>query len=120
MSVPLWQGQYKSRIRAAQTGFEIAQERTNAQKQILSVDLQQTQGDYQKYKQTLDYYENKGLKQSEEIILTATRLFKAGQNDYVSFLRTLNDAYTIKQRYIEALRNHNQTILNINYLLGNQ
>lgn len=120
LSVPLWQGQYRSRIKAAQTGFEIAQERTNAQKQILSIDLQQAQGDYQKYKQTLDYYETKGLKQSEEIISTATRLFKAGQNDYVSFLRTLNDAYTIKQRYIEALRNHNQTILNINYLLGNQ
>ena len=120
LSVPLWQGQYKSRIRAAQTGFEIAQERTNAQKQILSVDLQQAQGNYQKYRQTLDYYETKGLKQSEEIISTATRLFKAGQNDYVSFLRTLNDAYAIKQRYIEALRNHNQTILNINYLLGNQ
>ena len=120
LSVPLWQGQYKSRIRAAQTGFELAQELTNAQKQILSVDLQQAQGDYQKYKQTLDYYETKGLKQSEEIISTATRLFKAGQNDYVSFLRTLNDAYTIKQRYLEALRNHNQTILNINYLLGNQ
>lgn len=120
LSVPLWQGQYKSRIRAAQTGFEIAQERTNVQKQILSVDLQQAQGNYQKYRQTLDYYETKGLKQSEEIISTATRLFKAGQNDYVSFLRTLNDAYAIKQRYIEALRNHNQTILNINYLLGNQ
>jgi cobalt-zinc-cadmium efflux system outer membrane protein len=120
VSVPLWQGQYKSRIRAAQTGFEIAQERTNAQKQTISVDLQQALGDNQKYRQTLDYYETKGLKQSEEIITTASRLFKAGQNDYVSFLRTLNDAYTIRQRYIEALRNYNQTQLNINYLLGNQ
>ena len=120
LNVPLWQGQYKSRIKAAQTGFEIAQERTNAQKQAISVDLQQAIGDNQKYKQALDYYETKGLKQSEEIITTATRLFKAGQNDYVSFLRTLNDAYTIRQRYIEALRNYNQTQLNINYLLGNQ
>ena len=120
MTVPIWQGQYKSRIKAAQTGFEIAQERTNAQKQSISVDLQQALGDNQKHKQALDYYETKGLKQSEEIITTATRLFKAGQNDYVSFLRTLNDAYTIRQRYIEALRNYNQTQLNINYLLGNQ
>ncbi len=120
LSVPLWQGQYKSRIKAAQTGFEIAQERTNAQKQAISVDLRQALGDNQKYRQALVYYETQGLKQSEEIISTATRLFKAGQNDYVSFLRTLNDAYTIRQRYIEALRNYNQTQLNINYLLGNQ
>ena len=120
LSVPLWQGQYKSRIKAAQTGFEIAQERTNVQKQAISVDLRQALGDNQKYRQALDYYETQGLKQSEEIITTATRLFKAGQNDYVSFLRTLNDAYTIRQRYIEALRNYNQTQLNINYLLGNQ
>ncbi len=120
LSVPLWQGQYKSRIKAARTGFEIAQERTNAQKQAISVDLRQALGDNQKYRQALVYYETQGLKQSEEIISTATRLFKAGQNDYVSFLRTLNDAYTIRQRYIEALRNYNQTQLNINYLLGNQ
>ncbi len=120
LSVPIWFGQYKSKIMAAQTGFQIAQQRSKAQTQALSVEVQQAQGDFLKYRQSLDYYENTGLKQSDEIINTASRLFKAGQNDYVSFLRTINDAYVIKQRYWETLRNYNQSLLNINYLTGNQ
>lgn len=120
LSVPIWFGQYKSKITAAQTGFQIAQQRSKAQTQALSVEVQQAQGDFLKYRQSLDYYENTGLKQSDEIINTASRLFKGGQNDYVSFLRTINDAYVIKQRYWETLRNYNQSLLNINYLTGNQ
>lgn len=120
LSVPLWFGQYKSKITAAQTGFQLAEQQTKAQAQALSVEAQQAQGDFIKYKQSLEYYENTGLKQSDEIINTADRLFKGGQNDYVSFLRTINDAYVIKQRYWETLRNYNQSLLNINYLTGNQ
>ena len=120
LSVPIWFGQYKSKITAAQTGFQIAQQRSKAQTQALSVEVQQAQGDFLKYRQSLEYYENTGLKQSDEIINTASRLFKAGQNDYVSFLRTINDAYVIKQRYWETLRKYNQSLLYINYLTGNQ
>lgn len=119
LTLPVWFGQYRSRTAAAQTGLQLARQRTTAQIQTLSVDLQQAQGDFEKYRASLDYYETTGLRQSDDLINTARRLFGAGQNDYVSFLRTTNDAYAVRLRYIETLRNYNQSVLTINYLTGN-
>ena len=108
-----------TRTAAAQTGLQLARQRTTAQIQTLSVDLQQAQGDIDKYRVALDYYETTGLRQSDDLINTARRLFQSGQNDYVSFLRTINDAYAIRLRYIETLRNYNQSLLTRDYLTGN-
>lgn len=119
LTLPVWFGQYRSRTAAAQTGLQLARQRTTAQMQTLSVDLQQAQGDFEKFRAALDYYETTGLRQSNDLINTARRLFGAGQNDYVSFLRTINDAYAIRLRYLDALRNYNQSLLTINYLTGN-
>jgi cobalt-zinc-cadmium efflux system outer membrane protein len=119
LTLPVWFGQYRSRTVAAQTGLQLARQRTTAQVQTLSVDLQQAQGDFDKFRASLDYYEITGLRQSDELINTARRLFQSGQNDYVSYLRTINDAYAIRLRYLEALRNYNQSVLTINYLTGN-
>ncbi|GAB2575424.1 TolC family protein [Spirosoma areae] len=119
LTLPIWFGQYRSRTAAAQTGLQLARQRTIAQVQTLSVDLQQAQGDYTKYRESLDYYETTGLRQADDIINTARRLFQSGQNDYVSFLRTINDAYAIRLRYVDALRNYNQSLLTIQYLTGN-
>ena len=118
LTLPVWFGQYRSRTAAAQTGLQLARQRTSAQLQTLSVDLQQAQGDFLKFGQSLDYFEITGLRQSDDLISTARRLFQAGQTDYVSFIRTVNDAYAIRLRYIETLRSYNQSLLTINYLTG--
>ena len=119
LTLPVWFGQYRSRTVAAQTGLQLARQRTAGQIQTLAVDLQQARGDFEKYRASLDYYETIGLRQSDDLISTARRLFGAGQSDYISYLRTTNDAYAIRQRYLEALRNYNQSLLSINYLTGN-
>ncbi len=118
LTLPVWFGQYRSRTAAAQTGLHLAQQRTAAQVQTLSVDLQQAQGDFLKFRQALAFYETTGLKQADDLINTARRLVDNGQTDFVSFLRTTNDAYAIRQRYLDALRNYNQSILTITYLTG--
>lgn len=119
LTLPVWFGQYRSRTVAAQTGLQLARQRTQNQTQTLSVDLQQAQGDFDKFRASLDYYETAGLRQSDTLINTARRLFQSGQNDYVSYLRTINDAYAIRLRYLDALRSYNQSVLMINYLTGN-
>ncbi|MBC8151675.1 MAG: TolC family protein [Bacteroidetes bacterium] len=119
LTLPVWFGQYRSRTVAAQTGLQLARQRTQNQTQTLSVDLQQAQGDFDKFRVSLDYYETTGLQQAETLITTARRLFQSGQNDYVSYLRTINDAYAIRLRYLDALRNYNQSLLTISYLTGN-
>jgi outer membrane protein TolC len=118
VSIPLWSGQYKSRIAAAQTGQEVARQRTEAQMQALSMDLQAAHRDVVKFQNSLNFYETVALQQANDIITTARRFFESGQTDYINFLRTTNDAYQIRLRYVETLRNYNQSVLTINYLTG--
>jgi cobalt-zinc-cadmium efflux system outer membrane protein len=119
INIPLWFWQYTGSISAAKTGLKITEQKAFAQQQALSVEMQKAQGDYLKYNQALMYYETTGLKQTDEIISASTRFFESGQKDYVSYLRNLNEAYLIKLRYAETLKNYNQSVININYLSGN-
>lgn len=118
VSIPLWAGQYKSKIAAAQTGQEVSRQLTETQIQMLSTDLQSAQGEAIKFQSSLNFYETIALQQANDIINTAQRFFESGQTDYINFLRTSNDAYQIRLRYVETLRNYNQSILTINYLKG--
>lgn len=119
INIPLWFWQYTGSINAAKTGMKAAEQKAIAQQQQLSVEMQKAQGDYLKYFQSLNYYETIGSKQADDIIITSKRFFEGGHTvDYISFLRTINDAYSIKLKFAETLKNYNQSVININYLTG--
>ncbi|MDQ3046864.1 MAG: TolC family protein [Bacteroidota bacterium] len=118
VSIPLWFWQYTGSIKAAKKGVELMQQRTLAQQQQVNIQLIQAASDVSKNAQLLLYYESKGNKQSEDLISSATRFFESGKYDLYSYLRTLNDAYTFRMKYIEALKSYNQSVLTVNYLNG--
>ena len=118
ITVPLWFWQYKGNINAAKTELEIAKQKTNGLQQQLSVQLYQAQNELAINQQSLNYYQTTGLKKANEIINTARRFFASGENDYINYLRNINDAYSIHLKYLEAIRNYNQSILSIKYLTG--
>ncbi len=118
INIPIWFWQYRSAIKAAKTNFEITWQNTLTQQQMLGAKMLQVKGDALKYQASLVYYENAGLKQAEDLITASGRMFSAGQSDYITYLRTLSDAYTIRLKYYETLKNFNLSIININYLNG--
>lgn len=117
-TVPLWFGQYKSNINAAKTEWEINKQKVNGLQQQLSVQLIQAQNELAINTQSLIYYQSTGIKKATEIIITAKRFFESGENDYINYLRNINDAYSIQLKYLEAIRNYYQGILSIKYLKG--
>jgi len=120
LTVPLWFWQYKGNINAARTELSVTQQRTAGLKQQLALQLFQSQNELAVNTQSLTYYQNVGLKKSNEIITTSKRFLISGETDYINYLRNINDAYVIKKKYLEALRNVNQSIITINYLTGKQ
>jgi heavy metal efflux system protein len=52
------------------------------------------------------------------IIDQATKSYKAGAIDYLDYIQSLSRALTIKQNYLDALNNYNQTIISIDYITG--
>ncbi len=117
-TIPLWFGQYKSNINAAKTEWEINKQKTGGLQQQLSLQMIQAQNELAIYTRSLQYYKNSGILRADELIGTAKRFFESGEYDYISYLRNINDAYTIKLKYIEAIKNYNQSIITIQYLKG--
>lgn len=118
VTLPIWYGQYKGSINAAQAAIDAAGQNLLAAQQSLQLDKQQALGNYIKYQKTVDYYNQKGLKQADSIIETADRLFKSGQTDYITSLRAINDAYDIRLRYLDNMRGLHEVVIIINYLNG--
>jgi outer membrane protein TolC len=118
INIPIWFWQYSAAIKSAKTNLQITEQNTMAQQQNVSVKMKQAKSDAIKFQASLAYYETTGLKQAEDLITSSGRMFLAGEADYISYLRTLSDAYNIKLKYLETLRAFNQSIININYLNG--
>ncbi len=120
LSVPLWFWQYKGNINAAKTDIKINQEKTLGVQQELSMQMMQIQNELAQNTQSLNYYEKTGLNKAAAIINTSQRFLNSGETDYINFLRNINDAYAIKMKYLEAIRNVNQSTISLNYLIGKQ
>ena len=118
ITVPLWFWQYKANINASKTALEVSQQKTNGLQQQLSVQLIQAKSDLLANMQSLKYYQTTGLKKANDIITTAKRFLETGESDYINYLRNINDAYSIQLKYLDAIKNFNQSIITINFLTG--
>jgi cobalt-zinc-cadmium resistance protein CzcA len=74
--------------------------------------------EFAKFSSSVEYYEKQAVPEAELIIDQATLSYKAGALDYLDYVLTLNRALAIKQNYLDALNNCNQTIISIEYITG--
>lgn len=118
VTLPLWFNQYKSNISAAKTEYEITKQKAAGLQQQFSLQYLQAQNEQAVYLQSLQYYETRGLKKAVEIITTAKRFFENGENDYINYLRNINDAYTIQLKYLDVIKNYKHSLLSTNFIKG--
>jgi cobalt-zinc-cadmium resistance protein CzcA len=118
ISFPLWFSPYTSRTKAAKINENIA--KTNAENYTRTVtgNYQTLVDEFNKYRSGVEYYEKQAVPEADMIIEQATRSYKAGALDYLDYVITLNRALTIRQSYLEALNNINQTIISIESIKG--
>jgi cobalt-zinc-cadmium resistance protein CzcA len=75
-------------------------------------------GEYTKFYNSLEYYEKQAVPEARLIIDQATRSYQAGAMDYLDYILNLNRALSIRQNYLDALNNFNQTIISIDFISG--
>ncbi len=72
-----------------------------------------------KNKASLQYYNESALK-TADLLTTQSRLaFKSGELDYTSLLLNLKQALTIREGYLNALHQYQQSLITLHYLNGN-
>ncbi|MFC5408591.1 CusA/CzcA family heavy metal efflux RND transporter [Larkinella bovis] len=119
VSLPLLGQAQKARINAARIGEQLAQADLQNQRFSLDQQIRQAVQLYEQYRATLSYYEENGLPQAERIQANARRAFSGGDIGYLEFSLALQQALTIRSNYLDLLHLYNQSVLSINYLLGN-
>jgi GAF domain-containing protein len=64
------------------------------------------------------YYERNALPRSRTLIATALRMREAGQVDYLTFLRTLDQAFAIQREYTAQIQSFETARIKLLYLIG--
>ena len=118
ITIPLWYGQYRGNINAAKTWQQVLQNKQEGLQQELSAQLINANSEMQTNWQSVQYYQQTGLRKAQEVITTSQRFFISGEIDYISLMRNSNDAYSTYQKYLEAIKSYNLSVINYQYLMG--
>ena len=73
---------------------------------------------YLKEKSNLDYYRSSGLPNADLLLTQSQLAYTNGDIAYAIHLLNLQQALSIRQQYLEALNNYNQSILYLELLTG--
>ncbi|MBC7777347.1 MAG: TolC family protein [Phycisphaerae bacterium] len=118
IGIPLWAGQYRAGINAAKAENQAAAARVEAQGLAVTFERSRAQSEAATALINVRYYERESMPRSRSLITAAIRMREAGQVDYVTFLRILDESYTIQQEYTVQLQALNLAQLRLLYLSG--
>ncbi len=118
VTIPLWVGQYKGNISAAKTAQEVIQNKQAGLQQELSAQVINAGSEMQSNWQAVQYYQQTGLQKAQDIITTSRRFFESGEIDFINLMRNNNEAYSINQKYLQAVKNYHISVINYQYLMG--
>ncbi|HEX2921537.1 MAG TPA: CusA/CzcA family heavy metal efflux RND transporter [Bacteroidales bacterium] len=118
IAVPLWFAPYTARSKAARINHDKTKNDARNFEATISSNLQSLVDEYNKQSATVKYYEAQAVSEAETIIDQASKSYKAGALDYLDYVNSLDRALSIKQKYLEAINNCNQTIISIEFITG--
>jgi heavy metal efflux system protein len=74
--------------------------------------------EHEKFQKTVEYFEKTALNNSTLISTTAQQQLVNGSINYLEWVTLINQATAIRNDYIEAIKNLNESAIQINYLVN--
>jgi cobalt-zinc-cadmium resistance protein CzcA len=118
ITIPLWFGPFTSKIKAAEMNEKVVRTNAESYSKSLTGNYQILLDEYGKYLESVNYYQEQAVPEAELIISQSTLSYKAGAMDYLDYVINLNQALAIRQNYLDALNDYNQTIISIEFITG--
>jgi cobalt-zinc-cadmium resistance protein CzcA len=120
VAVPLWRRPQKARVQAARLQEQVAQAGYDRYRAEIAGRLDELLARRREQQQRLAYFEATALPQAALITRLSTLGYKAGETGYSEYLLNLERARRLRLDYLDALLQHNQTVIELEYLLGGQ
>ncbi|WP_375435002.1 CusA/CzcA family heavy metal efflux RND transporter [uncultured Hymenobacter sp.] len=118
VALPLLRGPQKARVQAARLQEKVARTQAQRYQAELAARVDELQARRQELVERVQFYEQTGLPQAAVIVRLSTRAFQAGEMGYSEYLLNLDRALQLRTAHLDALLAHNQTIIELDYLLG--
>lgn len=115
VGIPVFAKAQKAKINSARFSMQVAENHYKTGMQLLQTEFQSALAEYEKFKEAVSYYEHTGLKNADLIIETANRQFKSGLINYLEWFMLINQAASLKNDYLDAVNNFNESIIHLNY-----
>jgi len=116
VGIPLFNGSQKAIIKASKVQEDIAENNFQFGLQQLNQQRETAINEYQKYLASVNWYESEGLNNSATAIAIADQQFAGGEINYLDWVILVNQAIDIRSQYLDAVKNINDAINQINYL----
>ena len=117
LGIPLFFGSQKAKLNASKINQNISDNNYLLEKNALKNQYQALLNRYQTQSETVKYYENSALNNARLISETADKQFINGEINYLDWVMLTNQSISIQSNYLDALKNLNETIIQINYLI---
>ena len=117
VGIPLFFGSQKAKINASKINQTISENSYLQEKNLLQNQYQSILNQHQTNLVTVNYYETTALKNAQLIFETANKQFVNGEINYLEWVMLTNQAINIQSNYLDAVKNLNETIIQINYLI---
>ena len=120
VAVPLLRGPQRARVQAARLQEQVAQAGYDRYRAEVAGQLDELLARRAEQQQRLRYFETTALPQAMVITRLSTIAYKAGETGYSEYLLNLERARRLRLDYLDVLLQHNQTVIELEYLLGSQ
>lgn len=118
LGVPLFFGSQKAKISSSKTLQLISENNYQMGLQTLNAEYQTAFRQYQTQLQTVKYFEDTALQNANIIAKTANQQFENGNINYLEWTMLINNAVSIQSNYTDAVKELNQSIIQLTYLIS--
>jgi heavy metal efflux system protein len=115
IGVPLFAKAQKARVNSAKFNRLIAGNSYLLSLNTLQHEYRQALASYQKYLQTVQYFESRALDNAVVITGAANQQLANGNINYLEWVQLINQAVSVRSNYIDAVSNLNEAIIQLNY-----
>jgi heavy metal efflux system protein len=120
IGIPIFRNGQRARVNAARANEALAASDYELNLRNFETSYRSALAEYQKYNTAVQYFERTALRNAVLITSTANLQFVNGEINYLDWVLLVNQATTIQSDFIEALRNRNSSIIEINSFTPNR